>query len=273
MPNPTLGRDVLTQFLPNHQAIKAFEKVLDDVSTALPSMIEGATNAADSAGAAAASALALLQQIAGALDALLMAPAPSPPTYTDDFTRATYTGTLAAQDYDHVDITGGTVGLDSGAVGAPSLYLDGEKTTGLYRIGADHWGMSIGGVKLVDYSAAVFAVTGDVTATKQLKSTIAVGTPPLVVTSTNEVLNLRAAKATALANPRNIGGVQFDGTADITVATATDIGGFVVSFGFGCNGASAQGAYSLGGAATDLPTVITLANNLRAMAIANGEGS
>jgi len=41
---------------------------------------------------------------------------------------------------------------------------------------------------------------------------------------------------------------------------------------FGCNGKSAQLPFALGGAATDLATVITLANNLRTMAINNGIG-
>ena len=43
--------------------------------------------------------------------------------------------------------------------------------------------------------------------------------------------------------------------------------------GFGCNGKSAQGPFSLGAAATDLATVITLTNNIRAILIANGIGS
>lgn len=50
-------------------------------------------------------------------------------------------------------------------------------------------------------------------------------------------------------------------------------GDTTVAGGFGCNGASAQTEYSLGSAATDLPTVISLANNLRTMAINNGMGT
>lgn len=42
---------------------------------------------------------------------------------------------------------------------------------------------------------------------------------------------------------------------------------------FGCNGKTAQAAFALGGAATDLPSVIALANNLRTMSINNGTGS
>ena len=42
---------------------------------------------------------------------------------------------------------------------------------------------------------------------------------------------------------------------------------------FGCNGKTAQTAFALGAAATDLPTVITLANNIRTALINNGIGS
>lgn len=42
---------------------------------------------------------------------------------------------------------------------------------------------------------------------------------------------------------------------------------------FGCNGKSAQASVALGAAATDLPTVIALANNIRTALINNGIGS
>lgn len=43
--------------------------------------------------------------------------------------------------------------------------------------------------------------------------------------------------------------------------------------GFGCNGKTPQTAFTLGAAASDLATVITLANNLRNMSINNGTGA
>ena len=52
-----------------------------------------------------------------------------------------------------------------------------------------------------------------------------------------------------------------------------DANGLVITAGFGCNGKTAQTAYSLGAAATDLASVISLANNLRTMAINNGTGA
>jgi hypothetical protein len=51
------------------------------------------------------------------------------------------------------------------------------------------------------------------------------------------------------------------------------LGNLKVSGGFGCNTKPPQGAFVLGAAATDLPTVITLANNLRTMALNNGIGT
>lgn len=54
------------------------------------------------------------------------------------------------------------------------------------------------------------------------------------------------ATATALANARTIGGVSFDGTVNITVATAT--GSFTVTGAFGCNGATARTAATIGAA-------------------------
>lgn len=71
--------------------------------------------------------------------------------------------------------------------------------------------------------------SGGMTINGQITSLVASGTPPFVVASTTEVANLRAATATALATARTIGGVSFDGTANITVASAT--GGFSVSGG------------------------------------------
>jgi hypothetical protein len=50
------------------------------------------------------------------------------------------------------------------------------------------------------------------------------------------------------------------------------LGAISVTGAFGCNGATARTPHTLGAAATDLASVITLANNLRTMAINNGTG-
>lgn len=56
----------------------------------------------------------------------------------------------------------GTVSLTAGAVGAPSIYLGGDTTTGPYRIGANNVGFAISGTKLLDLGAASVGVVGDV---------------------------------------------------------------------------------------------------------------
>jgi len=79
----------------------------------------------------------------------------------------------------------------------------------------DSVGLTIDDAGAVDTDGAILSAS-TVTGTR-LISTIATGTAPLTVASTTEVANLRAAKATALNTPRAINGVNFDGTAPITV--------------------------------------------------------
>lgn len=117
-----------------------------------------------------------------------------------------------------------------------------------------------------------------------ITSTVVTGTAPLVVASITEVANFRSATTTALANPRTIGGVSFDGTTNITVLTAT--GPFTVTSGFGCNGKTAQTSYASGGTvATTASTntapygytttaqadaIVTKLNNIINALVANG---
>lgn len=103
---------------------------------------------------------------------------------------------------------------------------------------------------------------------------------------------LRSLGTMAKQNADNVAitGGAIDGTviggSTPTVGTFTDVAAQSVSSsgailgetlqagtGFGCNGKAPQSAYSLGAAATDLATVITLANNIRTMSINNGTGS
>lgn len=77
--------------------------------------------------------------------------AAAPGTFTD----ITYSGLL----------TGGKATFKAGTVGLPSLYLETDTATGFYRIGANNWGFSISGVKLLDLSNTGMNVTGVVTST------------------------------------------------------------------------------------------------------------
>lgn len=64
----------------------------------------------------------------------------------------------------------GVVKFAAGAVGAPSIYLSTDTTTGWYNIGANNPGFAISGVKLLDMSAAVFNVTGQIQTTTSFLS-------------------------------------------------------------------------------------------------------
>jgi hypothetical protein len=95
-----------------------------------------------------------------------------------------------------------------------------------------------GGIKINDGNKSAgtttkitLANTGNINASgnitgSQIVSNVATGTAPLAVTSTTPVANLsiggNAATATKLAATKNINGVAFDGSTDITVATAAN---------------------------------------------------
>tara|TARA_R110002126_G_scaffold259852_3_gene402836 strand:+ start:980 stop:1945 length:966 start_codon:yes stop_codon:yes gene_type:complete len=59
----------------------------------------------------------------------------------------------------------------AGTVGAPSIYLSTDTTTGLYRIGANNDGFAISGVKLLDLGSALVGVTGALTVSTTLNVT------------------------------------------------------------------------------------------------------
>lgn len=252
-------RQTLARFLPNPQAIATFERLIGDVN-GMPSTIEAAQALAAQAMATAASALAMLAEAASVLEQLAAAPAAQEPGEADDLTPRAQLGTISSQNHDAVDITGGTIGLDAGTEAAPSFYLGGDRATGLFRIAANNWGVSINGVKLADFSSTAAAFTQNVSTTKQLISTIVDGTPPLAVISKTNVPNLNASSlnGATFASPGEIG------------STTPGSGTFTT---FGCNGKTPQLASALGAAAIDAATTQTLANNIRSALIANGIGS
>jgi hypothetical protein len=181
----------------NHQAIVALERVFGDVGGVLPTTIEEAAAQANQAIAMAAQALSMNAQLLAAIEALETAPAREQITLPDDTAPAVQLGSIAAQNADNVEVTGGAVN---------------GTTVGLL--------------------AAADAMFKKISASDQITSTLADGIAPLVVTSTTRVANLSVANA---------------GTADSLASPTT-----------------------FPAAATDLPTVITLANALRAAAISKG---
>jgi hypothetical protein len=72
---------------------------------------------------------------------------------------------------------------------------------------------------------------------------------------------------------QNVGAVPHRIYCFNTLVATHSTTGLQVVAGFGCNGKTPQAALALGAAAVDLPTVITLANNLRTALIANGIGA
>lgn len=231
-----LSRDVLAKIAQgNHQAIRAFEQVLSDVSGTLPSTIEEANALAGSALAVAQTAVASLALLADTLARLECAPVAPPSVEADDMTPRAHLGTISSQDADRVEITGGTVGLDAGTAAQPSFYLGGDRTTGLYRSAADVVAVTIAGTKLLELATQLVTITGGINVSKQITSTVATGTAPLVVASTTKVANLYVDRAA---------------TAD----TASSLGA----------------ASSYPANATDLASCIALANALKAANTAKG---
>lgn len=196
-----LTRDVLAKIAQgNQRAVAALEQVFEDVGDTFPSTIEEANALAGSALAIAQASAAALALIADALARLDAAPAAPPQVDVDDTAPRQHFGTIAVQNADAVEITGGT---------------------------AD--GMIIG---TTTAAAAKFTT---VAASGQITSTVSTGTAPLVVASTTKVANLYVDRAAAADTAANLGA-----------------------------------ASSYPAAATDLPTVIALANALRSANIAKG---
>lgn len=218
-----LSREILENITNgNQQAIKALETIFSDVTVYLPEQLETAINQASAAVAASNQALGLLFEISLMLEQLVHAPAAIPPTEFEDHRPAVQVGSIAIQEADNVEVTGGTVGLSAGAVATPSLYLV-DRTTGIYRAAANEWRMSVSGVDMITYKA-----TG-LTITQQITSTVVAGTPPLVVASNTKVVNLNVDKLDDKdwTEPGPIGGTTPDSASFTTM---------LASGGIGCNG-------------------------------------
>lgn len=67
--------------------------------------------------------------------------------------------------------TAGTLSWPDGTEAAPGLSPDDDSDVGFYRIGADNLGLSLGGSKVVDYSASGAAITGTLSASGVITAT------------------------------------------------------------------------------------------------------
>lgn len=182
-----------------------------------------------------------------------------------------------------------TVG--AGTVALPSLYFGTDTTTGLYRIGANNIGVSVGGTKRIDISGSGLGVTGNIDVTGvYVKTGVAISGNGGQVRHVDDTGALRwvagllgSAGASNYTVYDNISGVPclivFPG-GTVGVATTLQVGGLLsvgsgaqIAAGFGCNGATPQGTFALGAAPTDLPTSIAAITNLQTALKNNGIGS
>jgi hypothetical protein len=120
-----------------------------------------------------------------------------------------------------------------GAVGTPSITFVGDLNTGIYSSGADTLNFATAGVlRLTITSAGAITFAGALSGATtlsmsgQLTNTLAIGTAPFVITSTTRVANLNVATAgtaDTFTSARNINGVSFNGSADISIPRLTRI--------------------------------------------------
>ncbi|MES2382608.1 MAG: hypothetical protein V4538_16285 [Bacteroidota bacterium] len=109
------------------------------------------------------------------------------------------------------DMTTGLAG--NGSVGSPSIGFSSDTDNGFYRIGANNYGASIGGSKVVDFATTGISITGTIRATSYVA-------PVITRTATSYT-----ASATVTASEL-AGGVLTvaSGTVTLTLPTATQMG-------------------------------------------------
>jgi hypothetical protein len=127
---------------------------------------------------------------------------------------------------------------------------------------------SLGAAAVAGSSAQDFACKILTTSANSVINTVKIGTAAnsnFYVDTTHAAVRPMSAVAGA--------GIYLQNSAGAVTWALVTVLGLQVAAGFGCNGAAVQTPFALGAASTDLASVITLANNLRTMAINNGMGS
>jgi hypothetical protein len=182
------------------------------------------------------------------------------------------------------DLQDGTIDLNKiematdGTAAAPSITWNSDTDSGYYRIGANNLGISIGGTKLVDMSAALFAVTGAITATTSIAATttlasttstavgtsLSIGTDVTLAKEVNHSVSVTTSTTAAAAG----------GNLALAAGTgATSGAGGVMSIAGGAAGATAGaagGAVNITGGAEGAGTGTTGAVNITTPAATGG---
>jgi len=248
MPKLNLPRDVLAKIAQgNQRAVFALEQVLRNVGDTFPTSLDEVNALAGSALAVAQSSAAALAVLADTLERLESAPAALPPGDADDTAPRVELGTIASQNNDSVDITGGSItGMTKNdatgialtddtttnatmypvfgtAAGASSLKLSSTKltwnpSTGLFS--APSVSAQLNGALGLTTPAA--AVVTTLSASGQITSTVATGTAPFSIASTTIVPNLNVSQLLGgtWAIPGTIGSTT-PNTGSFTTLTAS----------------------------------------------------
>ena len=121
------------------------------------------------------------------------------------------TGTLSAT---------GVSSFAAGTVGAPSIYLGSDTTTGLYRIGANNDGFAVSGAKVLDIASTGLGITG----TLKLAGATSGTTTVIATDAVTATITLPSATATLAT----LGANTFTGTQTLTGGGS---GGLILGYG------------------------------------------
>lgn len=205
-------------------------------------------------------------------------------TVFNAFTSDIATGLSTCMLKDGTQTATAGIGFFAGTVSLPGIYFGTDTATGFYRIGLNNTGFSVNGTKLIDLSAALFAVpavsvfgaanaysansrvfinggTSSSTPLIMLSDTagrvLKVGTSDFVSTSTGSLLSLSfgagTGDTTASLTLSTAGGTTFTTTLTIgATGNPIQIGG-----AFGVTGASTLTGALIGDATTDSTSTTT----------------
>jgi hypothetical protein len=120
-----------------------------------------------------------------------------------------------------------------GAVSAPGIYLAGETTTGIYRIGANNHGYAVSGSKVLDISSTGLGVTGTLTASSSGPHAIGGAVDGQYALSIRGAFTSSGASTTAaaLAVRADITGAAGDTGFQALIASGQNIGGSITTGG------------------------------------------